>query len=90
MRDEALSKPEAKKSRRYTAADIAAIRKMRAHGAKWKPIAALFDTTEAAVKNAVLYRDGATGAHVRDVTPRAIKDWPIGVDFAPDELQVFT
>jgi hypothetical protein len=89
MKDGPVTRPGAKKSRRYTPADISVIRRMRARGDKWKPIAELFGTTEAAVKNAVLYRDGASGAHVPDVMPRAIKAWPVGVDFTPDELQVF-
>jgi hypothetical protein len=73
---------------RYSAADISRIKAMRKKGMKWKLIAEKFSVTPASVKNAVLYRDGATGSYVPDVMPRALRPWPSGVNFNPDELQV--
>jgi hypothetical protein len=64
------------KQRRYSNADIATIKEMRARGKSWGQVGAIFKASASSVKNAGLYHDGTTGAHTPDMMPRAIKEWP--------------
>ncbi len=72
---------------KYSDEMLSEVRKLRVEGVKWSEIAETYNASESALKNAILYRDGVTGAYVPDRMPGQLLPWP-SVDFSTENLQV--
>jgi hypothetical protein len=78
----------ARVKRKFTSEELAEIRRLRSINVLFVEIAHKFNTNVQCIKNA-FYRGRPTRTVTpQDCMPAALKAWPAGVDFGPDELEV--
>jgi hypothetical protein len=75
-----------KRDHYYTTTELAEIAQLRREGKSWNEIASHMKLDVMSVTNA-FHRNSKTRQPV-DTMPRALRPWPVGVNFRPDELEV--
>jgi hypothetical protein len=75
-------------NRKFTAEEMAEIKRLRSVNIKFGEIANRFKTNVQCVKNAFYYSRVSQNVSTQDRMPAALKAWPAGVDFRPDELKL--